>query len=650
MLLSRLSAAAAVAALLLSVGAALAVAQAPPTARPPQTLAQLAPRIPDVVGKTIDSAITALAFTRLPIIRLDTTTAAQPRGRVVAQRPGRETLVRQAKAETLWVANPARRLPRAAFVPSPGVLLPHVPVDTPSTHVTPPRDTVVPDLFGRTPNLVSAALEMSRLRPGRVFQDSSDQMSPGRAFRQDPLAGTRVGLGRTVDVWYSLGPHHAVDMVSVPPIEGRSIDEARVILRRRSLMLGRVATEYRRDANGSIVHQEPHAGAPAHRSDSVDVTVALAPPLIAVPNVIGLSRAEARARIEAAGLDVGGISVVTRAGATATIDSQRPAADTRVEPHSLIDLVEAQAPIVLRAVVPDLRGKTQAGAERSLRADSLELGTVVRSNDDSTATVVAQDPPRGQSVVYYSRVNVRIGPPPQQPDSFVRVPRVVNFTVGDAQRALTAAGLSRIVVTGDSATASAVVVSQSLSPGTLVHPDALISLAAERVIARRVPELRGRREADARAEAERDRFFMQVANRHRKIRLTEVVVSQTPAAGNPDRGDQRVEVDLDIPVVPPLPAAIVLGVVGTVAEILRRRNNGHDDKHDDDKHDDHDVEHEDVVLTVMTPPPDVRTFSSSDADGLIRSVVEFSLELDAPAWDIEGPRDTLISSEKVRNA
>lgn len=647
--LSRLSVAAVMAASLTGVCPARAIAQTRQTTGPTpaaaQMMARIVPRIPDVVGKMVDSAISALAFTRLPIVRVDIVTTAQPTDHVVEQRPGRGTLVTATKAETLFVSA-RRKVPTAVFVsPAKVVAVPPVHVDSPVTHVPVPRDTTVPDLYGRTPNLVSAALEMTHLRPGRVFRDSSDDMVAGRVFHQDPPAGTRVGLGSIVSVWYSLGAHHALDTVGVPLVEGRSIDEARVALKRRTLNLGRVTTEYRRDASGRIVHQEPHAGATAHLNDSVDVTIALEPPLLPVPNVIGLSNADARAKIEGAGLDVGAVSIITRTGATATIDSQRPPAGARVPPRSLVDLVEADAPVIRRAVVPNLIGMTEAAAERAVRADSLELGTVVRPDDDVDAKVVAQDPPGGQSAMFHSRVNVRMSAPPppetqtpsQRPDSFVRVPPVVNLTVGDAERALAQAGFSHIGIFGDSATAAAVVVAQTPRAGTLALTTALVTLAAERVVVHRVPSLLDRNESDARDEAERDQFFMRVVNRNRKFRLTDVVVRQTPIADAPDRGDRRIEVDLDIPVVPPMPAAILLGVAGIAGETFRRRKKpGSNDS---------------FVLSDVTPVPSMPTVSSSGGPKLIRSMVEFEFtyEVSSPTWDVECRGDTLITSKKVHN-
>jgi hypothetical protein len=291
---------------------------------------------------------------------------------------------------------------------------------------------------------------------------------------------------------------------------------------------------------------------------------------------------------------------------------------------------------------------------------------VVRSSDDSAAKVIAQDPPGGQSVVFHSRVNFRMSaplrpvPPPSQPaqppamqpqptDSFIRVPPVVNLTVGNAERTLADAGFSHIGIMGDSATAAAVVVAQSPKAGTLVLPTALVSITAERVVARRVPDLIGRSESDARAEAERDKFFMRVASQNRKLRLTPVVISQTPVAGAPDRGDQRVDVDLDIPLLPPVPTAIVLGIAGIVGETIRRRRKRVDDEKPDEHK--HDVKDNELVMTEVTPPPDLPTVASSGGDHLIRSMMEyeFSYELNSPTLDIECGSDTLITSEKMRD-
>jgi len=474
---SRLIAAAVSAACLVSVGQALAVAQVARSRARAAT--QIVPTIPYVVGKTIDSAKAALAFVHRPIVQRDSTTNAQLRGRVVAQLPDSGTPVARTRTVTLWVAVPA-----STTIP-------------PQTR----RDTLVPNLYGYTPDSVRAALASRRLRPGGVFRDSSDQMRRGRVFRQDPKADTRVPLGQTVDVWYSLGPH-TIDTVRVPKIEGYLAGEAGAILSDRSLKLGRVDTVYRGGADGKIEHQEPQPTALAHKNDAVDATVALPPP-------------------------------------------------------------------VRRTVVPDLSGKTPAEARRLLRADSLVLGTERGTTGDTAARVDEQNPHPGDTIVFYSSVDIHLATPIKPPE-----PKVV--------------------------------------------------------VVRRVPKLTDRREADARVVAARDSFTMRVGNRHRRIRLTEVVVSQTPGAGEADRGDAGIDVDLDIPVVPP-PVVIVFGLVGVTEETIRR------------------LRRKRIALIDETPAPDPPIVTSDGGDRLIRSTVEIEYDMDAPTWKVQSSSSTLIKSEKVHH-
>ncbi|HSQ32552.1 MAG TPA: PASTA domain-containing protein [Gemmatimonadaceae bacterium] len=632
---SRLSAAFAVAASLLGLWNAPMPAQIQPR---PQTTAARVALIPDVTGQAVDSAISRLAWTRLPIVRLDTLTTAQKPGFIVLQRPDHGTPVSRARTETLMVAT-ARRRPPVNVLVDPRLL---GRLAGGGTSDAPPaaRDTVVPDLSGRTPALAAATLDAAGLRRGRETRDYSDDMPPGRVYRQEPQPGVRVGMGRSVDVWYSLGPHRAADTVTVPPIEGRFIDEAIRALKEHTLRLGHVDSAYRTGAKGTISHQEPDAGTIAHRNDAVDVTVDVPPRLIPVPSVIGLTRDAARDTIEANGFEVGAISIVSRAGASATIDSQRPVAGAMAAPRSLVDLVEVQAPRV--ATVPDLAGKTETEAERLLAANNLVLGTVVRHDEDSSAKVVDQGPPPNRIVELYSRVNVSVGRGAQRDDTFLRVPRVISMTVGAAQQMLADSGLTRIAIRGDSVTAAAVVRSQSPRAGTLVRPTAVISLVAEEVVTL-VPGLVGRGEDSARAEAARHKFSMQVANRHRRIRFSEVVVSQTPVANTPDDGGRHVDVDLAIPIVPPpVEVALGLGIVGMTSDGARRiwRRWKERKKPKPPAGIDVHLEGQFADPPVLTP---------AGGDRLIRSTIEFGYELDAPPWDVHCATQTLVKSEKPRN-
>ena len=54
---------------------------------------------------------------------------------------------------------------------------------------------------------------------------------------------------------------------------------------------------------GHVLRQDPAEGTTAHRTDTVTLTVSAGPPLVAVPDVVGMRSAEARSALAEAGLE-----------------------------------------------------------------------------------------------------------------------------------------------------------------------------------------------------------------------------------------------------------------------------------------------------------------------------------------------------------
>ena len=159
-------------------------------------MARIAPRIPDVVGKMIDSAISALAFTRLPIVRVDIVTTAQPTDHVVEQRPGRGTLVTATKAETLFVSA-RRKVPTPVFVsPAKGVAVPPATVDE-----------VAKAYAALPPQTKSSMLE---------------DLERGRRLELPWLSGAVVRIGEEVGVATPI--HRFIAAVLKPHVNGRGAD------------------------------------------------------------------------------------------------------------------------------------------------------------------------------------------------------------------------------------------------------------------------------------------------------------------------------------------------------------------------------------------------------------------------------------------
>lgn len=564
-----------------------------------EMIAARAPTIPNVVGKTVTEAIDALAWTKLGIVQRDSITKSAPAGNVVDQRPRAGTLVSYAKAETLFVAARPKRQRGQGFNLGAvlgeilvGVLKP--PPSRPSDQPVDPADDVtttvtgsdggersvdgkvvqdrthVPSLFGRTFPMVAAALKDSQLTAGKTVNEYSDEIPNGRAIRSHPSAGTEVLTWSDVTVWYSIGPHPERPTITVPDITGLSESDANDSLRRAGLTRGHVDYVSRAEGNGTVWYQTPKKGEAAHSNDAVDFTIANPRARVSVPEVIGLSRKDAAGRLRRAGLAIGRVTLVVVPDRDTVIISQTPEARSRVDSGTLIDIVENRPPEVHRAVVPDLKGKTLFESALALRENSLLLGEVIRLGARSVDTVSEQRPAAGESVFVNSEVSVALGV--QGSAQSLVLPDVVNLSVDSARGILSDSGFARVSIAGrgDPLTSRSIVESQNPVAGTVMDPSVTVSLVARAPVPPLpVPNLVGKTRAQAQTMADIDNLTMIVTSEVRRLRFKDRVASQDPAPPSPRRADNRINVTVEVPVIPPLVAGLLaLAVVGGIALML----------------------------------------------------------------------------------
>ncbi|MBA3341741.1 MAG: PASTA domain-containing protein [Gemmatimonadaceae bacterium] len=629
--------------------------------------------IPNVIGMTTRAAIDALTFTELRIVQRDSSTSSMTAGLVVNQRPLAGTPVNATKAVTLFVATEARKPKpdnpcsvRNVFIGviegiinknKPSARQPtdsrgcpiYVPPDPPKEPVVVPETviqdrTLVPDLRGNSPPMVTAALRRNRLALGRVARDYSDDADSGRVFRQEPPAGTEVVTLTDVHVWYSVGLPPPAPTFRVPRVVGLALAEAADSLRRAGFRAGRVQYLTRRDAEGRVVQQSPREGDAARRSDAVDLTITTPPSPVTVPSVIDLTREAARRRLESNGLGVGRFTRVVRPGADGVIVSQRPAPRTTVDSGSLVDLVENRAPEVRRVRVPDLAGKSVAAADSALRRDSLVLGEVLRPAVDAVDRVIVQRPEPGQTVLMHSAVTVALGAESPQPAPTTRVPGVVSLTLDSARRILANSGFTQLSLGGggDAFTSASIVESQAPPAGTFAAPNTLVSLVAgapPRLPP--MPNLIGQRRQVADVVAELDSLRMIVTSEVRKLRLRDEVVSQDPEHQRPRRPDSTVDVVVEIPFIPPVAAAmlglvVVAGVGG--ATVLKWHTRGPTPPPSA------------VVLKPVTREPAPPVLHAEERDTLIRAAFALHFGRDAGPWNLELPSSSIVKSEEWPDA
>ncbi|MFE5672776.1 PASTA domain-containing protein [Agromyces sp. NPDC056523] len=179
---------------------------------------------------------------------------------------------------------------------------------------------------------------------------------------------------------------------TVPDLIGLSIDEAAAELEEAQLVLGNVSGTGER-----VVSQVPPPGTDVVLQSAVDVDLNAPPTFTAVPDLVGLTLAEAQDALADAGLAAGIIS-----GTGDRVGEQSLAPGTEVTAGTPVDLtMQAVPPRTVQ--VPDLVGMSTQDALAEL--GSLGLRLVVSSSSDGN-TVASQDPAPGTAVPVGSDVTV----------------------------------------------------------------------------------------------------------------------------------------------------------------------------------------------------------------------------------------------------
>ncbi len=128
-----------------------------------------------------------------------------------------------------------------------------------------PPPVEVPNVAGKSADEAVATLEGLEFEVVRekVFHDT---IAPGFVVRTDPAAGTDAPHGSKVTVQESKGP----EMVRVPNVEGKTVQQAREQLESVGLKVGKIHGDAKR---GTVKDTDPEAGTPVRKGSSVDLFV-----------------------------------------------------------------------------------------------------------------------------------------------------------------------------------------------------------------------------------------------------------------------------------------------------------------------------------------------------------------------------------------
>jgi serine/threonine protein kinase/beta-lactam-binding protein with PASTA domain len=157
----------------------------------------------------------------------------------------------------------------------------------------------VPNVRGLTPTAAANNIVEANLMVGDEKPAFHDNIKPGYVIKTSPKKRAKVKRDTEINLIISKGPAP----VDVPNVVGLSTSTAKSNLAQSGLDSRIVDSRYSESiAKGNVVETSPASGVTLERGDSVGLIVSKGAPVVSVPDVVDLPRAEAVAAIEAAGL------------------------------------------------------------------------------------------------------------------------------------------------------------------------------------------------------------------------------------------------------------------------------------------------------------------------------------------------------------
>ena len=237
----------------------------------------------------------------------------------------------------------------------------------------------VPNIVGLAQADAELAVADTGLVVGIITTENRPTVAAGHVISQSPPAGTEVTLGSSIALVISSG----LAQIPVPVLVGETQSDAQSAILAGGLVVGAVTHQHHSTVPyGQVISQNPPAGTEVDPGSAVDLVVSIGPPIVSVPDVVGMRQTAAEAVIVSAGLAVGDVSTTSSPTLPAgNVISQAPTAGTEAPEGSKVDLVVSSGPPV---TVPNVVGLSQSDAQTAITDAGLVVGNIAYENSAGT--------------------------------------------------------------------------------------------------------------------------------------------------------------------------------------------------------------------------------------------------------------------------
>ena len=266
-----------------------------------------------------------------------------------------------------------------------------------------------------TEEVARALIEAQGFVVGDVSYTLTEDIPESTVISQSPGGGTPADAGTEVDLIVSRGPFS----VEVPETSGMSVDAAQLELARAGFEDVTTDEEFSPDiAAGDVTRTDPEAGRVVSRETPIILYVSAGEETVVVPELRGITLADARVVAENAKLvliDGGIVQVSASGGLVGLVAEQVPGEGQAV---AVGTEVTVKVGVILQVPVPNFSEMTIEQAQVAASSVGLSViaaGTTDTDNEALEGKVATQNPAAGTPVDEGSTVQVTLYvfvPPP----------------------------------------------------------------------------------------------------------------------------------------------------------------------------------------------------------------------------------------------
>jgi beta-lactam-binding protein with PASTA domain len=343
---------------------------------------------------------------------------------------------------------------------------------------------VVPAGNGPVAPAAATALLLAPVAEDATQEDDPEEAARRRRRRWWIAGGVLVALA-AAGVALALLLPAAKRQATVPNVVGRSATLATNELKAADLVPVPSQAPSLDVAEGAVISVSPAAGSVVQRGAHVSVVVSTGPASAGVPDVRGLTSAEAKHKLQQAHFKPNVQSRSSASVASGKVISTEPSQGVPLLMGSPVTVFVSSGP--MQVEVPTVTGQSEAEARASLRAAGLDVGAVTKREEagQTAGTVLSQSPSAGSSVRSGEAVSLVVAKASQE----VAVPRVVGKKQERAEGELIGAGF---VVKSNTRTVTSeaeagLVLQQNPAGGTKAKRGATIKLTVGELTAQTTP-------------------------------------------------------------------------------------------------------------------------------------------------------------------